>query len=77
MRIDRFKTLKDEELKQIDEATMILLSDVGVQIHSDSVLDILAQGGAQVDKTKRLVHFPEQLVRKALSTVPSYKDIWS
>jgi trimethylamine--corrinoid protein Co-methyltransferase len=54
----------------IDEA-FGLLSDPGVMVHNDEGLDLLAQGGAQVDHEKRVARIPETLAREALRTAPA------
>lgn len=54
----------------IDEA-LGLLMDPGVRVHNDEGLDLLAQGGAQIDPERRVASIPEDLVREALHTAPS------
>lgn len=54
MRMTRFTVLSDAELKKIDAASVQILSEVGVQINSGSVLDILAETGAKVDREEKI-----------------------
>ncbi len=59
----------------IDEA-LGLLMDPGVRVHNDEGLDLLAQGGADVDRERRVAGIPEKLVREALRTAPSEFDLY-
>ena len=76
MRMDRFSVLNESDLKQIDAASRAMLETVGVQVHSDSVFELLAKAGAGVDAKKHLVKFPQEMIRKALSTVPSKVQLY-
>ena len=59
MRMSRSTVLSDVELKQIDAASMRILSEVGLQINSDPVLDLLANVGVSVDRAERRARFSE------------------
>lgn len=54
----------------LDEARDVLAT-VGVEIHNDDVLALLADHGARVDGTTRRVRIPETLVDRALATAPA------
>ena len=77
MRMGRLTALSGAELKQIDAASIRILSEVGVQINSDYVLDILAGAGAEIDREKRIVRFSEEMTRQALATVPCEVKLYS
>ena len=64
--------LTDEQLDQLQEATLEILETVGVKFPSDKALAILDGHGALVDKTTQVVKFPRELVFKAMKTVPRY-----
>ncbi len=64
--------LSDEQLDQLQEATLQILEEVGVRFPSEKALAILADHGAQVDHDNQIVRIPRDLVRKALATVPRY-----
>ena len=66
----RLQTLTDEQLDALQEATLHLLEEVGVQFPSSKALSIFADHGAQVDHDAQIVRIPRDLVFKALSTVP-------
>jgi trimethylamine--corrinoid protein Co-methyltransferase len=48
-----------------------VLGKLGVEIHNQAVLSLLADHGAAVDGTTRSARLPEDIIDKALSTVPS------
>ena len=64
--------LLDEALidRILDEARDVLAT-IGVEIHNDGVLALLADHGAPVDGTTRRVRMPAALVDNALATAPS------
>lgn len=68
----RVQYLSDEQLDQLQEATLDILENVGVKFPSEKALTILDWHGARVDKTSQVVKFPRELVHKAMSTVPRY-----
>jgi len=54
----------------IHERTLWVLENVGVSIPSTRALDVLATGGAAVDRERQLARFPRELVEYCLSTAP-------
>jgi len=68
----RIQYLTDEQLNQLQEATLEILETVGVKFPSEKALAILDGHGAQVDKATQIVKFPRELVFKAMKTVPRY-----
>ena len=64
-------TLLTEDIIEriLDEAHQLLLKP-GVKVNNDEAKDLLASAGAQVDAETNVVHIPEQIVRKALESVP-------
>jgi trimethylamine--corrinoid protein Co-methyltransferase len=62
--------LTDDLIKQIvSEATHILCS-LGVEIHNDAVLSLLADHGSKVDKGGMHVVFTDEIIDKALKAAP-------
>ena len=62
--------LTDDIIQRIlDEAYQLLLKP-GVKVNNDEAREILGSAGAQVDAETNVVHIPEQIVRKALESVP-------
>jgi trimethylamine--corrinoid protein Co-methyltransferase len=70
-----FKYLSDEDLDQLQAATLRILEEVGVKFPSEKALSIFADHGARVDQKSRIVKIPPDLVRKALATVPRYFQV--
>jgi len=66
-----FKMLNDELVNQIIDEALGLLRDPGVRVHNDEALELLAAGGADVDRETQIARIPEDIVRRALETVPS------
>ncbi|HEU0292713.1 MAG TPA: trimethylamine methyltransferase family protein, partial [Anaerolineales bacterium] len=64
-------TLLDDVLitRIIDEAYQLLLKP-GIKVQSAEARALLADAGAQVDEETQVVRIPEQIVHKALETVP-------
>ena len=64
-------TLLTEDIIEriLDEAYQLLLKP-GVKVNNDEARELLGTAGAQVDAETNVVHIPEQIVRKALESVP-------
>jgi trimethylamine--corrinoid protein Co-methyltransferase len=70
-----FRHLSDQQLDQLQSATLRILEDVGVRFPSEQAMTILGDHGAQVDPDSQVVRFPADLVHKAMSTVPRYFQV--
>ena len=68
----RVQFLSDEQLDQLQAATLQILEDVGVRFPSQKALTIFADHGAWVDRDTQMVKIPRDLVRQAMATVPRY-----
>lgn len=66
----RVRFLSDEQLDELQEATLRILDEVGVQFPSAMALEVLGDHGARVDTATQVVRFPPDLVRHALASVP-------
>lgn len=64
--------LDGQQLDHLQEATLRILEDTGVQFPSQKALSIFAEHGANVDHQTRIVKIPRHLVQKAIATVPRY-----
>jgi trimethylamine--corrinoid protein Co-methyltransferase len=73
---ERFKirkpveVLKEEDKKQIHEAGLSVMENVGVRIHSEAARDSLKKAGAIVDDRTGVVKFPTDLTKSLISKVP-------
>ena len=66
----RVRFLDDDQLDQLQEATLKVLLEVGVRFPNERSLEILASNGCRVDRATQIVKFPRDVVRRALATVP-------
>jgi trimethylamine--corrinoid protein Co-methyltransferase len=67
----KLKLLEDNLKMKIIAEARELLCTMGVEIHNQQVLDLLGEHGADVELSKQHARFTEELIDKALSTVPS------
>jgi len=63
----RVQVLSDKEIKQIHEASLIILRDTGIMVHHDEVLKMLGQAGAKVDENSKIARLGEQLVTDSIA----------
>jgi len=68
----RLNFLDEEQLANLQEATLHILENTGVQFPSEKALAVFAEHGAQVDHDTKIVKIPRDLVFKAMSTVPRF-----
>ena len=66
----RMNFLSDQQLDDLQEATLQVLEETGVQFPSEKALDIFSAHGAQVDHDKQVVKIPRQMVIDAMDLVP-------
>ena len=66
----RFEFLGDDQLEQMQTATLEILEEVGVKFPSEKALAIFADHGADIDYDSQIVRLPADLVQEALSHVP-------
>jgi len=64
--------LDDQQLDSLQEATLNILENTGVQFPSEKAMAIFAEHRADVDHDSQIVKIPRDLVHKAMSTVPRY-----
>jgi len=62
--------LTDDQVSQIHQAVLQVLSEVGVRIDWRPALEIYAASGCRVDFEKRIVYIPEQVLSRSLATAP-------
>jgi len=66
----KMSILSRNDIEQVHDASIRILSDVGVKIESPSVLTLFKKAGARVDEKKEIALLPERIVSDALRTVP-------
>jgi len=67
----RIQFLAKETIERVVAEAYELLSDPGVQVHSERALRLLAEHGAAVDFEAQVAHIPADLARQAVETAPS------
>ena len=64
------RLLDDRLIEKIIAEARELLCKLGVEIHNNSVLEMLGDHGAEVDESKLMARLTEDAIDKALGTVP-------
>ena len=64
------RVLSDEQLAAVHERSLAILERTGVRVDSERARTILAEAGAPVDETTRIVRFPPDLVERSLALAP-------
>jgi trimethylamine--corrinoid protein Co-methyltransferase len=67
----RLRFLSSDEEELVHEKSLETLSDIGVLVRSKSVLSLLKDSGAFVDKKSQITHIPEAMVSDALKRAPN------
>lgn len=62
--------LSPDEVARVHETSMRILAEVGVRVHGDRALPMLADAGAQVDPQAGIARLPRDLVETALARSP-------
>ena len=65
------KFLNEHLIKQIITEAREILNQIGVEIHNDGVLNMLADHGAAVDNANKQVRFTDELIDKSLDSAQS------
>jgi trimethylamine--corrinoid protein Co-methyltransferase len=68
----RIQYFTDKQIKQLQQATLDIMENVGVRFPSKKALEVLDGHGAKIDKATENVKFPREMVFKALQSVPRY-----
>ena len=66
-----------EELDKIHQATLEILREPGILVDSQEARDLLEKNGCKVNNETKMVSFPEEVVKKGLSTVPDHFTLYS
>jgi len=64
--------LDEGQLAALQEATLQILENTGIQFPSEKALAIFTEHGAEVDHDSQIVKIPRDLVFTAMATVPRY-----
>jgi len=64
--------LSQGDIERIHEASLEVLAEVGIVYYSPTILTLLAEHGAQVDRATGSAKLPRELVERALRTLPRH-----
>ena len=64
------KLFTNGQLQGIHEASLKVLEEVGIKTDSPSILQLLANRGAEVDKKQKSIKIPAQIIEEALKKAP-------
>jgi trimethylamine--corrinoid protein Co-methyltransferase len=59
-----------EQIEEIHRTSMRVLSELGIRVMSDAIIDLFAAAGASVDRSEKIVRIDEGIVAAALATAP-------
>lgn len=76
MKLQRMAVLSDDEIKQIHEASLHILSHSGVKIYSKQMLRLLKEAGLDVDADAGIARFSRECVEDAIGSIPSTFDVF-
>jgi trimethylamine--corrinoid protein Co-methyltransferase len=65
-----YRPLRDEDIKQIHEASLAVLERTGIEVMPSECREIFRQAGAKIDDEHNRVFIPRQLVAEALAKAP-------
>jgi len=65
-----FKVFSEEDMKEIHEASVYLMENVGIKVPNKRVQEIFAQNGATVDTEEGVVKIPRSMLEDALDSAP-------
>ncbi|TIR25985.1 MAG: methyltransferase [Mesorhizobium sp.] len=63
--------LDEERMDQLHKTSMRILSELGIRVMSEKVMDLFAKAGALVDRESNTIRIDESIVAEALRNVPS------
>lgn len=64
------ETASPEQIEAIHRTSMRVLSELGLRVMSDHVIELFEAAGALVDRSEKVIRIDESLVTEALKTVP-------
>jgi trimethylamine--corrinoid protein Co-methyltransferase len=67
----QYKLLSDDQLEALHDATMEVLSEVGIRMMHNDALDLMKGNGCDVDYDEQVVKIPENVLMKYVRMAPS------
>lgn len=63
--------LDEEQMETLHRTSMRILSELGIRVMGDKVLDIFEKAGAIVDRDEKIIRIDESIVMAAIKSAPS------
>jgi len=63
----RLQFLSQQDIQAIHDATLNILQNTGIMVHHEEALRLLAEAGAEVDRTRGIARLPERLVMECVA----------
>jgi len=76
MKLLDLKVLSEQEIKLIHEASINILENTGIVVHSRRILELLDTNDAIIDYDKKLVKLPGKLVEDCLKKIPEVFNLY-
>ncbi|MHC4309885.1 MAG: trimethylamine methyltransferase family protein [Planctomycetota bacterium] len=76
MKLAALKVLSEQEVRDIHEASLDILTNCGMKILSRRTFDFLKEKGLEVDEQNQIVRFSRRCIEDALSTIPSQFEVF-
>ncbi len=70
MAVARLCFLSKDEMELVHDCSLRSLREMGVRVPSDSILSMLEESGADVDRGSKVARIPETMVKEALKKAP-------
>ena len=70
-RVPKMELLDEEQLEKLHQTSIRILSEAGIRVMGDNVMELFEQAGAIVDRDTKTIRLDESIVSEALKTVPS------
>ncbi|MCK5436650.1 MAG: trimethylamine methyltransferase family protein [Desulfobulbaceae bacterium] len=67
----QYTPLSEKDIKKIDDASMQIFEEVGVQVNFPAALETFLEAGATVDEKQNIVKMDRGLVKELLSSAPA------
>ncbi|MFN8457264.1 MAG: trimethylamine methyltransferase family protein [Anaerolineae bacterium] len=63
-----YKPLKDDDLRRVHEASLIVLEQTGIEVMPSECREIFRRAGARIDEAHNRVFIPRRMVEEALAS---------
>lgn len=73
----RLNVLSDNERSEVHEASMRILSEIGLKVTSEKTIDLLRHSGAEINQDTRTVRFSREMVEGAIGSAPKRVTLFS